>query len=416
MDSLRGLVGRHRAGVATGTVALALVALVVLRTAGRGDAAAPGPVVPVERRDFSASVAAIGAVKPEIGAEVRVGSRISGRVRRLRANIGDQVRRGQVIAELETEELDAVLAQREAELALATARLGALEALAPAEAAQAEAELARVTATARLAAADWDRQQSLLRQGLTTQAQAEEARERDLVAQSGQQSAQRALEMVRTGIEERRRQGQAEQARAQAARESARVARSFAVITAPIAGHVASVATQEGETVAAGLNAPTFVTIVDLARLQVHAFVDEVDIGQVRTAQRATFTVDAFPASDFEGEVAAIYPSATIQDNVVKYVVAIRITDAEAGLLRPEMTASVRILLAPRAVLAVPARAIRREAGRSVVYVWDGSRSTPRPVRVGWRDGPWVEIVDGLREGERILLDPAVPGSGGNGR
>ena len=107
----------------------------------------------------------------------------------------------------------------------------------------------------------------------------------------------------------------------------ARVNLSYATITAPISGVIGSVTTQEGETVAAGLNAPTFVVIVDLDRLQVNAFVDEVDIGKVALGQRVTFNVDAFPAQDFTGAVAAIYPSATIQDNVVKYVVAIDIDD-----------------------------------------------------------------------------------------
>ena len=152
--------------------------------------------------------------------------------------------------------------------------------------------------------------------------------------------------------------------RARAALERAMVDRSFPVLRSPIACVVASVATQEGETVAAGLNAPTFVTIVDLERLQVNTYVDEVDIGKIETSQRATFTVDAFPARDFDGRVAAIYPTAIIQDNVVKYVVALDIDDEYAGLLRPEMTASVRIDLDTRTVLAVPIRTIRPDAGR----------------------------------------------------
>jgi HlyD family secretion protein len=188
------------------------------------------------------------------------------------------------------------------------------------------------------------------------------------------------------------------------------VDRSFTVLRSPIGGVVASVATQEGETVAAGLNAPTFVTVVDLERLQVNAYVDEVDIGKVATGQRAVFTVDAFPARDFSGRVAAIYPTATIQDNVVKYVVALDIDGEYAGLLRPEMTASVRIELDARTVLAVPVRAIRQDAGRSVVHVVNGDRPEVRPVRVGWRDGPWAEVTDGLVEGERILLN--APASG----
>ena len=153
-------------------------------------------------------------------------------------------------------------------------------------------------------------------------------------------------------------------------------------------------------------------TIVDLERLQVNAYVDEVDIGKIEDGQSATFTVDAFPARDFKGRVAAIYPTATIQDNVVKYIVAIDIDDEYAGLLRPEMTASVRIDLeiSERCWPCRRARSGRRR-GRSVVHVVaDGGGTEVRPVRVGWRDGPWAEITEGLAEGDRILLDAPAAG------
>ncbi len=136
-----------------------------------------------------------------------------------------------------------------------------------------------------------------------------------------------------------------------------------------------------------------------------NAYVDEVDIGKVETGQLAVFTVDAFPARDFTGRVAAIYPTATIQDNVVKYVVALDIAGDYSGLLRPEMTASVRIELETRTVLAVPTRAIRQQDGRRVVYVLKDGGPAVREIRVGWRDGPWAEIVEGLVEGDRIFLD-----------
>lgn len=397
---------------ALGAVVVLLVALLLLG----GTNAAPGSsgeTVVAERRDVSGAVMAIGAIKPQIGAEVRVGSRISGRVRRLRANIGDVVTRGQVLAELETEDLDALVEQRAAELKLAEARLGAHEQLSPTEIARAEADSARFEASARLAAADWERAQSLLRANAVTAAEAELARERHLVAQAQLQSARRALELARTGSGEQQRQLEAEVARARAALASARVDRSFATITAPISGVVASVATQEGETVAAGLSAPTFVTVIDLARLQVDAYVDEVDIGKIEVGQRASFTVDAWPSHDFSGTVTAIYPNATIQDNVVKYVVAVTIDADSTRVLRPEMTASVRIHMAPRSALVVPVRAVGRDSGRSQVYVRTENGIEPREVRLGWRDGAWVEIVSGLREGERVLLDPPVQPPGG---
>jgi multidrug efflux pump subunit AcrA (membrane-fusion protein) len=408
--------GRHltRRQVLVPVAAAAVVVTVVAwLIPGRARDSEAAETHEVTRRPFTATVAALGAVKARIGAEVRVGSRISGRVRRLRANIGDRVTAGQVIAELETDDLDAVVAQRTAELAVTESRLDAIVAMTPAEEARAQAEVDRFAAAATLASDEWKRQQALLRERATTGAEAEVARERHLSAVAQLEAARRALELERTGNAEQRKQAAADVERAKAALRSATVDRSFAVITAPITGHVASVATQEGETVAAGLSAPTFLTIIDLGRLQVNAFVDEVDIGRVVAGQHATFTVDAYPARDFSGRVAAIYPSATTQDNVVKYVVAVDIDSGYAGLLRPEMTANVRIRVEERTVLAVPARAIRRESGASVVYVMTDGRAQSRAVRIGWRDGVWVEIVQGLEDGERVLVNPlaAPPGS-----
>jgi multidrug efflux pump subunit AcrA (membrane-fusion protein) len=395
--------------VAIPVLAAALVVVGLLAWLRAGDseeeASDASEVVVVAPRTFSTTVVAIGAVKPRIGSEVRVGSRISGRVWKLRANIGDRVKQGQVIAELETAELDALIAQRRAELKLADAKLAAFATLSPEEEARARADVKRLQAEVTLTVEELARQQALLERKLVPRATADAARDRHAAAEAALESAHRTLEWLRAGHTEGRRQAEADVERARAALESAEVDRSFTVLRSPIEGVVASVATQEGETVAAGLNAPTFVTIVDLERLQVNAYVDEVDIGKVATGLRAVFTVDAFPARDFTGRVAAIYPTATIQDNVVKYIVALDIDGQYVGLLRPEMTASVRIELDERTVLTVPVRAIRQDAGRSVVHVIKGDRPEVRPVRVGWRDGPWAEITNGLAEGERILLD-----------
>jgi multidrug efflux pump subunit AcrA (membrane-fusion protein) len=157
--------------------------------------------------------------------------------------------------------------------------------------------------------------------------------------------------------------------------------------------------------VAAGMQAPTFVTIIDLKRVQVDAYVDEVDIGKVKIGQRAVFSVDAFPAMDFEGKVSAIYPKAVIQDNVVNYDVVVDIETPYHGLLRPEMTASVSIFLERREdVLAVPAKAVQRERGKNVVYVIADDRTDPREIKAGWRDGQWIEVASGLEEGDTVLL------------
>jgi macrolide-specific efflux system membrane fusion protein len=383
-------------------VALPLLASAVSGCRDRDEPGGAASTADVEHREFASTVLAIGALRPKIGAEVRVGSRISGRVQRLRANIGARVTKGQVIAELETGELDAIVAEREAQLRLAEARLAAQDTSSPEGLARAAAEVTRAVATEQLTAAEYERQKQLLASRGTTDAEVEAAQERALVAKAALATARREFDLAQ-------HEARAEHSRATAALELARVERSFAVIRAPITGTIASVATQEGETVAAGLSAPTFVTIVDLARLQVHAYVDEVDIGKVKLGQSATFAVDAFPARDFGGRVAAIYPTATIQDNVVKYVAALDIVGDSTDVLRPEMTASVRIALEPRRVLAIPARAIRRDGALNVVTVRGDEGDEVRPVRIGWRDGPWVEIVDGLTAGERIVLEPYPP-------
>jgi multidrug efflux pump subunit AcrA (membrane-fusion protein) len=131
-----------------------------------------------------------------------------------------------------------------------------------------------------------------------------------------------------------------------------------------------------------------------------------VDIGKVAPGQKAVFTVDSFPAREFEGKVVAIYPKAVIQENVVNYDVVVEITDPYDGLLRPEMTASVTIQLEARTnVLTVPVKTVKRERGKSVVYVLTNGQPQSREVKVGWKDSQWVEILSGLDEGQTILLD-----------
>lgn len=360
----------------------------------------------VIRRDFSSSVLATGTVNPQVGAEVRVGARISGKVEHLYANIGDAVQKGQVIAELQKADLEAMVAKSRAELAMAGARLSAVKALRPREVEKAAAEVHQRRAIMELAKKEIARQDNLIQQDFTTQQALDRAQERLSVAKAQLIAADKALELARTRLIEDQKQAQAEVARARAALANAEVKRSYATLTAPISGVVASVSTQAGETVSAGLKAPTFVTIIDLKRLQVDAYVDEVDIGKIQTGQECIFTVDAFPAREFHGKVVAIYPKAVIQENVVNYDVVIQIADPYDGLLRPEMTASVTIALEKREqVLAVPSKAVKRARGKNIVYVLTKGGAKPRRVKIGWKDGPWIEIAAGLQEGQTVLLE-----------
>lgn len=311
--------------------------------------------VEVERRNIGSTVFALGIIEPMVGAEVKVGSRISGVVERLRANIGDYIERGDIIAELDDAELRARLAQARAVL----------------EKSKVDYEQARRV---------YERQRKLY--------------ENDHISQQEFDIAESSFAAARAQLMQ-----------AEANLELAEIQLSYATIRSPISGVIASVSTQEGEAVAAGLAAPTFVNIIDLHRLEVHTYVDETDIGKIEIGQRARFTVDTFPGVEFPGEVTAIYPKAVIEDNVVNYIATVEILDFKEHVLRPEMTAHVTITLDEREnVLTVPTAAIHRDRGERYVNVLEGNEHVRRTVSIGWRDGARTEILDGLEEGELVVV------------
>jgi multidrug efflux pump subunit AcrA (membrane-fusion protein) len=375
-----------------------------------------GPVTAlVTRRDLSASVTATGTIKAMVGAEVKVGSRIPGRVEHLAVQVGDRVQAGQVVARLEQEELRAAVEKARADLAAAEAKLATVRKGArPQELQTGEAAVRQAEANQLLALANLDRYQQLYRDGgIALQVVDTAARDHDVSA-AQVRSAREQLSLTRekyTPEDVQYAEAQVQQARATLRMAEANL--GYATITAPMSGVVASVSTQQGETVTSGsaaAQAPTFVTIIDLARLQVDAYVDETDIGKVRVGQEAIFSVDAFPDKEFGGKVTAIYPKALIQQNVVTYDVVIAI-DNRQGLLRPDMTANTTITVARREnVLAVPNQAVRREDGDRVVFAQEGDRLVRRPVKTGWKDKTYTEVLSGLKEGERVVVGDSENG------
>jgi len=369
-----------------------------------------GPALaPVARRDLSATVTATGTVKAMVGAEVKVGSRIPGRVDELAVQVGDRVKAGQVIARLEQDDLRAAVEKARADLAAAEAKLATVKNGArPQELQTAEAALRQAEANQLLAKANLDRYRQLYQDGGVALQQVDTAARDYDVSVAQVRTAREQLSLTREKYTPEDLQvAMAEVAQTKAARRIAEANLGYANITAPMGGVVASVSTQQGETVTSGsaaAQAPTFVTIIDLTRLQVDAYVDETDIGKVRVGHEATFSVDAFPEKEFSGKVTAIYPKALIQQNVVTYDVVITMDNRE-GLLRPDMTANTTITVAKRdKVLAIPNPAVRREEGDRVVFVQEGDRLVRRAVKTGWKDKTYTEVLSGLREGERVVV------------
>ncbi len=342
-----------------------------------------GPAIAVvTRRDLSAVVTATGTIKAMVGAEVRVGARIPGRVEQLAVQVGDRVKTGQVIARLEQDDLRAAVEKARADLAAAEAKLATVKNGArPQELQTAEAALRQAEANQLLAKVNLDRYRQLYQDGFIALQQVDTAARDNDVAVAQVRSAREQLSLTKEKYTpEDLQYAVAEVAQTKAALRIAEANLGYATIRAPMGGVVASVSTQQGETVTSGsaaAQAPTFVTIIDLNRLQVDAYVDETDIGKVHVGQEAVFAVDAFPDKEFRGKVTAIYPKALIQQNVVDYDVVIAIDNRES-LLRPDMTTNTTITVAKREqVLAIPNQAVRREEGDRVVYVQGGGSVNP---------------------------------------
>ncbi len=315
--------------------------------------------VPVQKRELSTSILATGIVKPKIGAEVKVGSQVSGVLKHLYFRNGDVVKKGDLLAKLEDSELSA---RYRLELA----------------------NLENARTTLKYATIEKERMKSLL--------------DKDFASEQTYDNQVKAFDLAVAQV-----------ASQQALTDYASIELSFTKIYAPISGVIGSVSTQEGETVSAAFVSPTFVTIIDLSRIEVWAYVDETDIGKVETGQSASFTVDTYPGITFEGKVTAIYPKAEIRDNVVNYVVILDIDSTHGKQLRPEMTTYVTIVTnSAGKVLCVPNNVIKRQDSATVVYVLENNRPVPKKIRTGIRGNQMTEVTDGLKENEQVLVNSEI--------
>jgi HlyD family secretion protein len=318
-----------------------------------GSIAAASTISP-EMREIDSIVTTSGTVRLRTGAQVRVGSQVSGIVRKLNVTVGSHIQKGDIIAEIDPRPLQARVEQARTQAAMDEVGVGKAE-------------------------RDLKRGQQLFAEGVLPAQQKE-----DLEWQL--KSAQAKLDKSRSDL------------------AAAEIDLSYAVIRAPISGTVASVSTQEGETVAASFAAPTFVTIIEDNALELVAMVDETDIANVRPGDTVNFTVEAYPSREMPAIVKRIDPVATIISGVVNYPVMAAI-QKDGRLLKPDMTANIAIKTAERKALVVPNSAVQRDGEeRYVLLVRDGKQEK-RSVTIGTRDEGFTEIKKGLTVGDRVVVN-----------
>lgn len=340
---------------------------------------------PLVRGDIVRTVAATGTIEPLV--KVIVGSQVSGNILKWHTDFNAEVKAGDVLARLDPARFQTVCAQAKANLALAKAR---------------EEEL-------RVRFKDAERERLRI-DNLRRQSNASE--NELYVAKAEEDATRAAWHGAQAGVES-----------AAAQLGAAEVDLEWTVIRSPIDGVVIARNIEDGQTVAASLQAPElFVIANDLKRMQVNANVSESDIGLIHEGGPASFRVDAYPTRTFAGTISQIRHDASDLDGVVTYVTLIEVHNDDLAL-RPGMTANVTFEVAKaEQVVCIPNAALRfnptpqgatrgppaRKTGprKPTVYILEAGQSVKKEIQTGLSNGRVTELRGGeLKEGDVVITD-----------
>jgi HlyD family secretion protein len=360
----------------------------------------PTKLATVERGAMVRSVVATGKVEPVTKVEIK--SKANGIIEKLLVDVDQLVAPGQILAELDKENLTAGLRQARANLQGAEAALAGAQA--QLEKNQIEAEAPDVAFARR----ELDRRQRLFDQKLLSQSNLDEARSALEQAENRQRAAAGQLVVARAHVVE----ATANVAQSKAAVERAEEELANSTIRAPIQATVLTRDVEVGSPVSSilnlGANATLVMTLGDIHRVFVRGKVDESDIGEVRLGQKARITTETFRDRVFEGRVTQISPIGVEKDNVTTFAVEVSI-DNPGKALKANMTANAEIVLQqlPESLI-LPEAAVTYDPQRNAfVDVMDptatgGKRRTS--VKVGVGNGTRIQILSGVKAGDKVVL------------
>ena len=360
----------------------------------------PSRLATVEQDTMVRSVVATGKVEPISKVEIK--SKANGIIERLRVDVGDVVKAGDVLAELDKENLQARVREASANVQAAEAAL--LAARAQLEKNKVEAEGPDVEFARRAA----KRAEDLSAQKLVPASELDTAQSAYEQAMNRQKIAKGQLVVSTAKVSE----AAAQVAQARANLERAEEELRNATIRAPIDGMVLTRDIEVGSPVSSILNMGAAATLVmtlgDITEVFVRGKVDEADIGHVRYEQAARISVETFKDKKFDGKVTLISPMGAEKDNVTTFEVKVSI-DNPGNELKANMTANAEIILEERPnALIVPEAAIAYDAERKAsVDLFDPNQPTGRrsvPVKVGISNGTRAQLLDGVKKGDKVIL------------
>jgi HlyD family secretion protein len=354
----------------------------------------------VDKGDLAKSVVATGKVEPITKVEIK--SKASGIVKKLYVDAGDRVKKGQLLAELDREEISAQVAQARASLEASDASLSGSQA--DFERAKVDAEGPDVPTLKRA----YDRAQGMAKEGVVSASALDDAQRNYVLALNKQNVAKAQLLVLNAKIG---------QARAQVARDKANLQQleeqlSYTTVVSPIDGIILSRDVEVGDAVSSilvlGSSATLIMTEGDTSEVYVKGKVDESDIGKVYMGQPARIKVESFKDKTFNGKVTKISPMGVEKDNVTTFEVRVSINNP-GGELKAAMTANAEIILEEhKNVLQIPEGAILYDKDKKAsIEVPDpkgkeGKRK--EPVTIGISNGAKTEVLAGLKEGDEVVL------------
>ena len=354
-----------------------------------------------------------GIVKSQVGAIIKIGTRATGTIDKMMVKVGDPVKKDQLVAQIDSRELEAQATEARAKLAAAQAELNRVEQSYPLRIKEARHDLALTRARADYLHNNYLRQQKLADRNVISKDTIEDVHQKAEVETNQVSVKQSTLERLQREFTDEAAKARAAVKQAEASLAALDVRKSYTRIYSPISGVVSQVTAQEGETIVAGLQVANLITVLDPARLEMWTYVDETDIGQVHPGQPVEFRVDAYPGRVFKGTVDTIYPEPEIRDNIVYYRALVKINPEQATYLRPEMTTQVQIIVAVKDdVLDIPNNALKWVDGRQVVFVQnsDGKIRQVTP-ELGLAGVTHTEVVDGLTAGDKVATQLVLPGN-----
>jgi HlyD family secretion protein len=386
-----------------GGIGLALVLLIAggLIAATTGSTKIdPTKLAKVERHDLAKSVVATGKVQPITNVEIK--SKASGIVKKLFVDAGDKIKKGQLLAQLDKEEIQAQVEQGHASLGASQASLTG---------AQADYERAKVDAEGPdvpLLKRAYDRAGGMAKEGVVSASALEDAQKNYELALNKQNVAKAQLSVLKARIA----QSQAQVARDQATLRQLEEQLSYTDIIAPIDGVLLSRDVEIGDAVSSilvlGSSATLVMTLGDTSEVYVKGKVDESDIGKVYLGQPARIKVESFKDKTFEGKVTKISPLGVEKDNVTTFEVRVSINNP-GGELKAAMTANAEIILEEhKNVLQIPEGAIIYDKDKKAsVEVPDPKGKEGKhkvAVNIGISNGAKTEVLSGLKENDEVVL------------